>query len=264
MWSLKIKITQVSRCFIIAFIFVIAFSAFCQTTGSIKGRIVDERTGQPLPGVNVIVKGTYYGAATDADGNFSIARMTPSDYNLEISMIGYKIHLITGIKVVSGETTEIDVGMEETILALGQEIVVVGDKPIMKVDETSSTIRFSNDDIAGKIAENVQDVIKEQIGVVESDNQIHIRGGRVDESQFIVDGLALKDPLSGDVNRLYVNPNAVEELEFISGGFNAEYGQAMSGIIDVRLKEGSNIMLYRRPFRNIGYSHQISQLRPLL
>lgn len=227
---------------ITSLIFCLFFSQIiAQTnTGTITGRVVSKSSGEPLPGVNIIVKGTYYGSATDANGNFEIRNITPGNYDLEITMIGFKVHLHAGVNVVRGETTRLTIEMEETVLAMGQEVVVVGEQPILKVDETSSTIRMSKDELQGKIAESVTDIISDQVGVVESDNEIHIRGGRVDESQFIVDGLSLKDPLSGAANNLYVNPNAISELEFISGGFNAEYGQAMSGIIDVKLKEGSN------------------------
>ncbi|MCD6100150.1 MAG: TonB-dependent receptor [Candidatus Marinimicrobia bacterium] len=224
---------------IIILVFLV-FQCLLGATGSIRGRVTDKKTGKGLPGVNIVVKGTYYGAATDEEGNFSINGMTPGIYDLEVTMIGYKVSLITGVRVKEGEVTTVNVEMEQTVLALGQEVVVVGEKPLIEVDETSSSLTFTKDDIMGRIAESVQDIVKEQIGVVESDNQIHIRGGRVDESQFIVDGLAIKDPLTGDVTRLYVNPNAIEELEIITGGFNAEYGQAMSGIIDVKLKEGSD------------------------
>ncbi len=216
------------------------FTLLAQSTGTITGQVIDKKSGKPLPGVNILIKGTYYGAATDQNGTFRIPNITPGVYDIQTQMIGYKVVLLTGVKVVAGETREVNIEMEETVLTLGQEVVVVGEKPIVEVDNTSSSLKFSSDDITSRIAESVSDVIKDQIGVVESDNQIHVRGGRVDESQFIVDGLSLKDPLTGSVNQLYVNPNAIEELEFISGGFNAEYGQAMSGIIDVKLKEGGN------------------------
>ncbi len=210
-----------------------------QDTGKIAGTVMNKKTGEPVPGVNIIVKGTYYGTAAGNDGSFNINNVSVGVYDISFSMIGFKKVIMAGIEVKKGETTQLNVELEETVLAAGEEVVVVGDKPILDVDNTSSSVEYSSDDITGKVAESVGDIIKDEVGVVESDNQIHIRGGRVDESQFIVDGLSLKDPLTGSVNNLYVNPNAIEKLDFISGGFNAEYGQAMSGIIDVQLKEGS-------------------------
>jgi len=218
---------------------IFACSLFAKEPGNIAGKITDKRSGESIPGVNIIVKGTYYGTAADGQGSFNIRNISAGVYDISISMMGYKQVILAGIVVKENETTTLNLELEETVLAAGEEVIVVGEKPILDVDNTSSSVEFSSEDISGKVAESISDIISDEVGVVESDNEIHIRGGRVDESQFIVDGLSLKDPLTGSVNNLYVNPNAIKQLDFISGGFNAEYGQAMSGIIDVQLKEGS-------------------------
>jgi outer membrane receptor protein involved in Fe transport len=106
------------------------------------------------------------------------------------------------------------------------------------VDETSSMVRVSKEDIENKVVSSVEDILSEQIGVTTQDNEIHIRGGRIDESMFVVDGFSVKDPLSGYSGNLFVNADAIEELEIITGGYSAEYGQAMSGVINIKLKEG--------------------------
>ena len=208
--------------------------------GKIDGRVIDDNTNMPLAGVNVIVKGTYMGAATDSEGRFTIANVSPGQYDLEASIIGYKIQLKTGIKVNAGETRTLNFELEESYLAFGQEIVVVGEKPLLEVDLTASEERLSSSDIDQKIVESVDDLIGQQAGVVKTGNEIHIRGGRADESLYVVDGISIKDPLSGYGNTLYINPDAIKELKVITGGFNAEYGQAMSGVVDVVTKEGGD------------------------
>lgn len=211
------------------------------SAATIRGTVTDKKTGEPLPGANIILKGTYYGAATDLDGNYVIPDISPGSYDLEISMIGYTKQLHGGIELKKDEIRVLNIILEPTVLALGQEITVIGERPIIDADNTSSSVGFRASDLENKIVESVGDIISQQAGVSKGgDNEIHIRGGRVDEGQFIVDGLSIKDPLTGATNSLYVNPNAIKELEFITGGFNAEYGQAMSGIIDVKLKEGSD------------------------
>jgi len=100
-----------------------------QTKGAVSGRIVDNETGEGLPGVNVVVKGTYYGAATSLDGSYIIRNMNPGVYTVEASMMGYKQVQHTGVKVVAGETTTLDFNLEATVLAFGQEVVVIGQKP---------------------------------------------------------------------------------------------------------------------------------------
>lgn len=209
-----------------------------QSTGSIKGIILDAENGDPLPGVNVIVKGTYYGAATGTDGRFRITNMSPGSYDVEVSMIGYKIILKTGVVVPPGGSINLELFLEQTVYAFGEEVIVIGKKPLFDVDETASVIRISSDDIQNKIVNSVEDILSEQIGVTMVDNEIHIRGGRIDESLFIIDGLTIKDPLSGYGGNLFISAESIEDLEIITGGYNAEYGQAMSGVINIRLKEG--------------------------
>ena len=217
----------------------IASSLFAQGSCVIEGHVSDPVSGESLPGVNVMIKGSYYGSATDLDGRFRLTGMSPGTYDIEFSMIGYKVVLKTNNIVSTAEPIFVEIELEQTTLALGQEVVVEGDRPLFEVDQTSSSVRLTSDDLKMNIVENVGDVLAEQAGITSQDNEIHIRGGRVDESMFIVDGMSVKDPLSGSANNLYLNVDAIEELEVITGGFNAEYGQAMSGIINIRIKEGS-------------------------
>ena len=187
------------------------FFLFAQSKGTISGTVVDAKNNDGLVGVNVIVKGTYYGAASDLNGRFFISGVSSGTYDIEASIIGYKILLQTGIKVDPGKTTILDYQMEETVLTLGEEIVVLGSKPLFDVDETASVVRLTSDDIANKVVSSVEDILSEQIGVTTQDNEIHIRGGRIDESMFIVDGQSVKDPLSGYSGNLFVNPEAIQD-----------------------------------------------------
>jgi len=208
--------------------------------GKIAGAVIDANSQEPVAGVNVEIKGTYMGAATDINGQFLITDVSPGQYDIEVSIIGYKIYLKTGVDISPGETVIIEVKLEESILAFGEEIEVVGKKPLLEVDLTSSEESFSSADIEQKIVESLDDIVAQQAGVVKTDGEIHIRGGRADESLYIIDGVSVKDPLSGFSNTVYVNPDAIKELKVVTGGFNAEYGQMMSGVIDVITKEGSD------------------------
>ena len=217
-----------------------ASGAMGQARGVIQGHITDAESGDPLPGVNVVIKGTYKGAATDMSGRYRIEGISPGYYDIQASMIGYTIQLKTGIHVDLNATVTLDYKLESTTLALGQEIVVIGEKPLLEVDVTSSQQRITADEISNKIVEDVDDIIADEMGVVKTDNEIHIRGGRADENLYIINGLTVKDPLSGYGKGLYVSADAIQELNIITGGFNAEYGQAMSGVIDVVTKEGGS------------------------
>lgn len=219
----------------------ISFSVFAQQTGSIAGNVTDAATGEELPGVNVILKGTYHGAATDIYGKFKISNISVGSYNVDVSLIGYKTFKFTGIKIEPNKTTQLDVKLEETVLTLEQDVVVIGDKPLMDIEETQSKRSISKEEIDKLIVENVQNIVSQQSGVIVNNaNEVHIRGGRTYENAFLLDGVSVQDPIAGTGFGLQLSASSIEEVEVITGGFNAEFGQATSGIVNVKTKEGSD------------------------
>ena len=205
----------------------------------IKGRVRDAKTGEGLPSVNVTIKGTYYGAATDPDGNYRIQNVGPGSYTLEFSLIGYTLVQRTAVRVEPGKETTIDQDLTETTLSIGQEVVIIGTRPLLNLEETSSRRAVTSDDIRSAAVADVREVVTQQVGVVQSDNEVHIRGGRSNENAYLLDGISIQDPLSGTGFGLQISADAVQEIEVITGGYNAEYGQATSGVVNVKLKDGS-------------------------
>ncbi|MBI5464046.1 MAG: TonB-dependent receptor, partial [Ignavibacteriales bacterium] len=206
--------------------------------GILKGRVTDKITKEGLPSVNVIVKGTYYGATTDIDGNFTIPTVNAGVYVVEIKLLGYKLVQYPAVRIVSGTSTTLEVTLEETSLSLGQEVVVLGEKPLFNIEETSSKRSIRSEDLAVAAVQNVQDVVALQVGVVKSDDQIHIRGGRSYENAYVIDGISVQDPLAGTGFGIQLPPGAIQEAEVITGGYNAEYGQATSGVVSLTTREG--------------------------
>ncbi|HAB51857.1 MAG TPA: TonB-dependent receptor, partial [Ignavibacteriales bacterium] len=203
-------------------------------TGNISGKVTDSKTGEALPGVNIILKGTYYGAASDVSGNYLLRGINPGTYNMEVSFIGYKTVQFTSTVVEGGKTKQINVPLEESVLTLGQDVVIVGEKPLLDVEETQSKRTISKDEIDVAMLDNIHDIVTQQAGVVKSDNEIHIRGGRSYENAFLLDGVSVQDPLAGTGFGLQLSANAIEEVDVITGGYNAEFGQATSGVVNVR------------------------------
>ncbi len=230
------RTVQASALLVALLVMCLPMFVWAGTTGKIAGSIKDAETGEPLPGVNVVVEGTTLGAATSAKGQYSILNIPPGEYTLVATMIGYKKHIVENVQVSIDLTTTINFQLEPTVLEAGEEVTVVAERPIVQMDKTSSMSAVQSRELEAMPVENVGDVIELQAGVVNSGG-IHIRGGRSGEVAYWVDGVATTDVFSGG-NRANVENSAIKELQVISGTFNAEYGQAMSGIINIVTKEG--------------------------
>lgn len=209
------------------------------TKGSIAGKAVDAKSKEPLASVNVSLKGTYYGAVTDLEGKFKIPNVGPGSYTVDASLLGYKTVEYTDVKVTAGETVTLEIKMEETVLSLGQEIVIIGEKPLFNLEETQTSRSIKAEDIKASAVQSVQGIVSMQAGVVQADNEIHIRGGRTYENAYLLDGVSVQDPLGGTGFGLQLSPGSIQEVEVITGGYNAEYGQATSGIVNITTKEGT-------------------------
>lgn len=212
-----------------------------QPKGRLSGRVTDKETGEPMPGVNVILPGTYHGAAANLNGEYNIRGISAGEYTVRFQFIGYTTIEVTGVKITAGLSGTLNAVMNQTVLAAGQEIVVIGKKALFDIEETASRRSISAAEIANSAVESAQDIVGNQVGVVRVDDEIHIRGGRSYENAYLLDGISVQDPLSGTGFGLQLSANAIEEIEIITGGFPAEYGQAMSGVINVKTKQGSDI-----------------------
>ncbi|OGC01496.1 hypothetical protein A2V82_10205 [candidate division KSB1 bacterium RBG_16_48_16] len=207
------------------------------TTGKITGRVIDRQTNEPLPGVNIVLEGTGWGAASDLEGNYLIMNVPPGGYTLNVTMLGYKEVHVENVRVKIDLTTTINVSMEATVLEAGETVTVVAERPLVQLDMTSSMTSVGSNEIASLPVESVEDVLELQAGVVRTGNDLHIRGGRAGEVAYWIDGVSTTDVFSGD-RGVTVENAAIEELQVVSGTFNAEYGQAMSGIVNIITKEG--------------------------
>ncbi len=209
------------------------------TTGKIAGRITDA-TGEALPFVNIIVMGTNYGAASDIDGYYSILNIPPGAYEVKASAIGYNSTVVKNVRVSIDLTTKLDLTLTETSVSLGEDVVVIATKPLIQKDLTASTSVVGDDLIKELPVTDLGDVLALQAGIVISPGGgIHVRGGRSGQVAYQIDGVPVTDSYDGS-SVVEVNQNAVKELQVISGAFNAEYGQALSGVINIVTKDGSN------------------------
>lgn len=229
------KQTSIGR--LVLILLMMAFvvtSLFAGTTGKISGRVIDKASGEPLPGCNILVDGTILGAATDLDGNYYILNIPPGDYTLRFMMIGYGQLKVTNINVQVGFTTNLDAEMNVEALQSG-EVTVVAQRAMIQKDLTSTTSVIGSKELESLPVTEIGDVLAMQAGMVDGS----LRGGRRGEVMYMIDGVPMTDSYDRS-STVDVNTSMVQELQVISGAFNAEYGQAMSGIVNITTKQGSD------------------------
>lgn len=221
---------------------LVSFSALAiaGTTGKIVGTVKDAETGLPLPGVNVILTGTTIGAATAADGYYVIPFVPAGTYTLRATIIGYTAYEVTEVRVNIDLTTTINISMKSEVLA-GEEVVVVAQRPVVQKDVSASTANLNIKEVEALPVVRLENVVALQAGVRYADDGIIIRGRVTDntasQTAFVVDGITLRDERD---NKPYtaISYTAIEEIQIQTGGFNAEYGNIRSGVVNVTTKEG--------------------------
>jgi len=156
------------------------------TTGKIAGRVTDAKTGEPLPGANIIIEGTLRGTASDVDGFFVILNVPPGTYDLTASMLGYQPMTVKNVKVEVDRTTEVNFSLSPTIAVKVKPVIVKATPPIVRKDLTESVAIVSHEEVAALPVLSVSEVVTQQAGVIERGG-LHIRGGRPDEVVYVVD-----------------------------------------------------------------------------
>ncbi len=223
---------------ILLFVFLISTFIFGGTTGKLSGVIKDAETGEPLVGANVIIEGTSFGAATNIKGEYVILNIPPGRYNVKISYIGYETILIQNVVIIVDQTTQLSVELKSQSVQV-EEVVVTAKTPLIQKDLTSSISVISRDEIEALPVASFTELLSLQAGVVGSGSNLHIRGGRSNEVAYMIDGMLVVDPLLGGL-ATQVNNDAIQEMSLLSGTFNAEYGNAMSGVVNIVTRDGSD------------------------
>jgi hypothetical protein len=230
----------------------VASALQAQTTGKISGHIYDARTNENLIGANVIVSELQTGTATDLNGNFSILRLYPGRYTIQATFVGYAVSTIQGVVVSVDRTTFLDIPLRMKEINL-DEVVVTAERPIVVKDKTYSSSSFEADDISKLPTEGVRDILDLNTSFQRNANgSFSLRGGTSTDINFMIDGVTQDNSNTGVPGTNYMgdrantswkydfNPLGVKQMELISGGFSAEYGNAQSGLVKIVTKEGSS------------------------
>ena len=208
--------------------------------GKISGVITDEATSAPLANVTLTIVGTSSTATTNDDGYYVMTNIPPGGYDVKAELTGYASETVVGAKVFAGLTTTLNFALDAAEVITLEEIEVTATKPLIKRDVTQSTRIIEAEEIAAMPRDTVNGILETQAGVVvdNATGSIHIRGGRSMEIKYLIDGIPINDPIGRGLG-VQVNANSIEQMEVITGGFNAEHGDAQSGVINLITKAGS-------------------------
>ncbi|MCL4511697.1 MAG: TonB-dependent receptor [Bacteroidetes bacterium] len=218
----------------------LSVASFAGTTGKIAGVVKDASTGEPLVGATIQIQGTTLGAATDINGRYFIINIPPGTYTVRAYAIGYTPVLESNVQVNIDLTTQLDFSMKEEAVGL-PEVKIVAQRPLVQKDVTASTVTITDQQIRALPVQNLQEVLATQSGVVQdASGGLHLRGGRANETVFIINGVEVNDLYTGGYGNINLNNSSIQELQTITGAFNAEYGNSESGIINITTRQGSD------------------------
>jgi outer membrane receptor for ferrienterochelin and colicin len=208
---------------------------FAGTTGMLEGYVRDKATGAPLPGVHVFVVQTRQGSATGDEGYFRVHNIPAGTYEVRISIIGYQALTFHDIKIQADLTTRLNLTMAETTIDMAP-IEVRAERPLIQRDVTGTLHQVEDEKIGKLPVDKFQNIVGLQAGATSEGN---VRGGKSREVAFLVDGLAVQDLVSGGQG-IELPKSAIQQVSIKTGGFDAEYGNALSGVVNVVTRSGDN------------------------
>lgn len=224
--------------------------------GVIKGRVYNEKTNQPLEFANILIQGTNIGSTSDLDGNFIFAGIDPGFIRLVVSTLGFETTVSPEIQVQGNQTTFIDISLKESTVAL-QEVTVRQNLNVKKIESPLSVLSIGVQEIEKSAGANrdVSKVVQALPGVGATDpnrNDLIVRGGGPSENVFYLDGIeipvinhfATQGSSGGSVG--VINPDFVREINFYTGAFPANRGNALSSVMEIKQKDGSKDRIHSK------------------
>lgn len=210
---------------------VFAVAVLSIVGGKIQGIVKDEDAGTPIPYANVIILDTQLGTAVDEDGSFFILNVPSGMYTVEISHMGYQTKHVTGVSVEINQTARLEVTLKQSPIEVAP-VTVISKTPYVSKDMTGTTYIIRESELAALPIDYAIEFIAFQPSVARLDTSFHVRGGRATEVLYMIDNVSIIDPHSGNPV-ISIPKGVVNEVIFLPGGYDVEYGRAMSGVVNL-------------------------------
>lgn len=211
-------------------------AAHAQGTGVISGKVTDQ-DGKPVAYANIVLVGTTWGASTGDDGTYQVPKLSPATYTVLVTSQGFEKQSVENVVIGSGQTQTVNFKLKTRPAGELPELEIVAVREVIQKTKTSTGHNISSKDLESMPVTEISELIGLKAGVIARSGEIHFRGGRAGEVQYQVDGVAVRDPLVG--GGVALAALAVENTETILGGLDAQYGNAQSGVVNYKTKEGT-------------------------
>src|SRR5690242_1775784 len=217
---------------------LLAGAAFAQDKGSITGRVTDKASGHAIAFATIAIPELKAGGLTDPEGQFLIRGVPPGTYEVRVQFLGYRAQSRAGVIVAAGKPAVVNFTLEEIVVHEEKAVEVTAERRLVEVRQ-GATIRSVNaSEIRNLPVQTVSEVLQQQAGINTENDQIHVRGGRTDETIFVVNGVANRDLVTGQSTAGQLNARSVAEVNVATGAYDVRYGNALSGVVEVKLREG--------------------------
>lgn len=217
--------------------FLSAPAAFAADAGSVAGKVSDKKTGRAIPFASITIPGAKRGGLTDSEGHFTVSGVPPGSHEVRAQYLGYKSESQT-VVVVAGRSVTLNFALEDVVVREEKAVEVTAERRLVEVKQGATVRSVGAGEIRNLAVTTVGDVLQQQAGISTDAEQIHVRGGRADETVFVVNGVANKDLITGQSTAGQLNARSVAEVNVATGAYDVRFGNALSGVVEIKLKEG--------------------------
>ena len=235
----------------IIFVILVSSSLWSGTEGTIRGAVRNVE-GEPLIGAQVYIGDLGVGAVADMDGNYILINVPVGTFDVTASMLSYGTQVVS-VDVIMDATQWMNFTLDVEAIE-GDLIRVSAEKPLVEKGATSKKVTMGKEAIEALPIRDVSELYSLQSGVVKVEGgmrggipdheekgleEVHVRGGRSGEIAYLIDGMYIRNPIYGGIgNGTRLNLFAIQQFDWQPGGFNAEYGDAMSAVSNIHTASG--------------------------
>lgn len=215
-------------------------AALAAEAGSVVGRVVDKKTGRAIPFASVTIPEVKRGGLTDSEGQFTLSGVPAGTWEVKVQYLGYRPGSQAGVVVTGGRSVTVNFALEDVVVRQEKVVEVTAERRLVEVKQGATVRSVGASEIRNLPVATVGDVLQQQAGISTDAEQIHVRGGRADETVFVVNGVANRDLVTGQSTAGQLNARSVAEVNVATGAYDVRYGNALSGVVEIKLKEGGD------------------------